>query len=139
MNNTKTKIKARHIIMPSGTYWVGDPCLFFREHQWDHFLNELLNSKRADESYYGRFDGHIFAASHTHQGDGYYEDNYGETYCIESGLLGCIKVVDKHGLWAGGTLGNDCLIEWLKPFTFKPATSSNKYKINIGCIEISTL
>lgn len=102
--------------VPAGTYYVGDPCYAFTHEQWDELLarNDVLD----------RPVGYILTtigaeppgtptAVHvvcfgTAYGDGCYEDQYGNEYGVDAGLLGVVPAwfVEANGEDAADTGGH---------------------------------
>lgn len=76
-----TKLKA-------GTYYIGDPCYAFQGDDWNKILdeNDYFN---AEECSFKNIP--LFAVSTKH-GDGCYEDQYGNEYPVDAGLIGCVPI-----------------------------------------------
>lgn len=78
--------------IPAGTYWVGDPCYAFEDHE---LWLRLLTSGGIDRQSIPRVmecsaDGARFVASSTAHGDGTYKDQQGREYPVDAGLIGVV-------------------------------------------------
>lgn len=88
------------ITLPAGKYWIGDPCyvLAVDNHElWCELLEQSDFFNKPCE-YLGRL---IYAFS-TEYGDGEYEDQYGNQYGVDAGMIGIVPVevlkdADKYG------------------------------------------
>jgi hypothetical protein len=86
-------------MMTKGEYWIGDLC-YVIDDRWDDvgfllFKNgDKKKSERPGEFEMG--EGIKFALYSTAWGDGCYEDNKGNIYGVDAGVIGCIKVSDLH-------------------------------------------
>lgn len=83
-------------VMPAGSYYIGDIayvmhdvwsecCDLFFENRDDHGCNEGVFQLK---------DGRKFANFHTKYGDGEYSSNTPNSFCVDSGSIGCIKLED---------------------------------------------
>lgn len=80
--------------MPAGRYYIGDLCYVMDDDEWDQFCKITI---KGDECLDGEFempDGRRFATYGTKWGDGEYQDNCGNSYSVDAGLIGCIRVED---------------------------------------------
>jgi len=80
--------------MPAGRYYIGDLCYVMDDDEWDQFCKITI---KGDECLDGEFempDGRRFATYGTKWGDGEYQDNCGNSYGVDAGLIGCIRVED---------------------------------------------
>lgn len=80
-------------MMKAGKYYVGDLC-YVLEDRWDEFCEITIKDNRCLEGEFELADGTRFATFGTTHGDGQYEDQYGNKYGVDSGLIGCILVDD---------------------------------------------
>ena len=99
-----SRINAREgqtYVLKAGTYFIADPCYSIPTEniptdQWDHVLQQsgffCDTSKATFETYKGS-QGSVLAFS-TLYGDGSYEDEYGNRYGVDSGLIGAILLSD---------------------------------------------
>lgn len=72
------------VIVPAGTYMLGDPCYFVPRKDW----MELLKSSDYFNSPVGVTNGNQVFAFNTAHGDGIYSDNLGNCYPVDAGLIG---------------------------------------------------
>lgn len=93
-------------MMPAGEYWIGDLC-YVLDDDWD----EVCSLYESGAGQYTMSDGRRFAMYGTFYGDGVYEDESKNTYSVDSGTLGCIKVSHIDG---PSRLGN--VVKFAEPF-----------------------
>jgi hypothetical protein len=89
------------VLMPAGRYWVGDLCYVMTDSQWKEVCELFLDD--AATGVFTLTDGTQFALFGTAYGDGLYEDQNGNAYAVDAGVIGCVlaaKVDDES------TLGN---------------------------------
>ena len=79
--------------MPAGEYYVGDLCYVMSD-RWDEFCNITISGNECMNGEFTLSDGVRFASYGTAHGDGLYEDNFGNEYPVDAGLIGCILVSD---------------------------------------------
>lgn len=86
------------------TYWVGDLAYVLNDTEWDTFLH-LCNPEDIGPDAVCYLDpdnltvededsGRPFVAFSTAFGDGTYTGSDGNTYSVDAGLIGCIRVSD---------------------------------------------
>jgi len=85
-------------MMTKGKYWCGDLCYVIND-RWDEVCSLLFppnkeGNHRENEGELELKDGTKFAIYGTAWGDGSYEDNLGNEYGVDAGVIGCIKVDD---------------------------------------------
>jgi len=79
------------IAVPAGKYWLGDPCYAVPSDLW----MDLLNSCQIFESPIGTIKGekvYEVLAFGTAHGDGCYEDQHGNSFPVDAGLIGLTPV-----------------------------------------------
>lgn len=84
--------------MEKGTWWIGDLC-YVLDNDWDEVCGLLFNKNKESKRLGGEFeleDGIKFALYSTAWGDGCYDDNKGNRYGVDAGVIGCIKVSDLY-------------------------------------------
>jgi hypothetical protein len=93
-------------LMPSPStakYYVGDLCYVMTNDEWEEVCDMIappftgMGVPPSTDETEGKLqlaDGRKFAIYSTAYGDGIYSDNYGRSYCVDSGTLGIIKVED---------------------------------------------
>ena len=82
--------------MPAGDYYIGDLCYVMHE-EWDEVCALFFAGRNDHGCNQGKFklkDGREFVAFNTAYGDGTYNDQYGNYYFVDAGLIGAIKVAD---------------------------------------------
>lgn len=83
-------------MMQAGYYYVGDLCYVLND-EWDEACELFFQGRDDHGCNEGEFtlkDGRRFASFNTMYGDGCYEDQYGNEYGVDAGLIGCIRVED---------------------------------------------
>lgn len=81
-------------MMPAGRYYVGDLCYVMDDKEWDQFCGITIKGNQCLDGEFEMPDGRKFATYGTAYGDGRYKDQYGNSYCVDAGLIGCIRVED---------------------------------------------
>lgn len=87
--------------LPAGKYLVGDPCYSFTNDPnpngsdlWMQWLNAAW--KDCDANQVKVLDAEVagfrIAASGTAYGDGQYPDQFGNSYCVDAGLIGAVPI-----------------------------------------------
>jgi len=80
--------------MPAGKYYVGDLCYVMTDEEWEEFCSITIDGMKVKDGEFSLKDGRRFATYGTAYGDGVYHDQYGHSYSVDAGLIGCIKVED---------------------------------------------
>lgn len=92
------------VSVPAGKYWLGDPCYAVPSHMWD----DLLNSNNCFDNPIGtiKTDGrlHKVLAFGTAYGDGVYNDQFGNQFPVDAGLIGLTPAELAEGVPFGSTL-----------------------------------
>lgn len=91
---------AKTVVLPPGRYVIGDPSYHVPETQWDHVLDESGFFEQQCHSTFKKADGSIgtVVAFSTAWGDGLYNDNIGNEYGVDAGLIGIIPLDDVEHL-----------------------------------------
>lgn len=71
------------VIMPAGTYYIGDLCYALTDEQWDEVSG-------GDEGKYTLSDGTEVVIMYTAWGDGAYDSNRNTSHSVDSGSIGCV-------------------------------------------------
>lgn len=82
--------------MPAGNYYVGDLC-YVLHNEWDEVCEIMFDTPNPSGVRDGEFtlkDGRRFATYSTQYGDGLYNDQFGNQYPVDAGLIGCILLSD---------------------------------------------
>ena len=83
-------------MMPAGEYYIGDLCYVMHE-EWDEVCSLFFKGNTNGSCNQGEFvlkDGRRFAGYNTKWGDGCFQDQYGRSYGVDAGLIGCIAIKD---------------------------------------------
>lgn len=81
-------------MMPAGVYYVGDLCYVMSDEEWDEFCSLTIKGNNCIDGEFNLRDGRRFATYGTKFGDGEYRDQFGNTYSVDAGLIGCIRFED---------------------------------------------
>ena len=80
--------------MPAGRYYVGDLCYVMSDKEWEEFCSLTIKDNKCFDGEFNMPDGRRFATYGTAWGDGVYYDQYGHSYAVDAGLIGCILESD---------------------------------------------
>ncbi len=80
--------------MPAGKYYIGDLCYVMTDDEWLEFCDITIKGTQCIDGEFQLKDGRRFATYGTAYGDGVYHDQYGHSYSVDAGLIGCIKIED---------------------------------------------
>jgi hypothetical protein len=119
--------------MPAGKYYIGDLCYVLHE-RWDEFCNLTINGQNVLDGEFNLKDGTRFATFTTRWGDGTYEDQHGNEYGVDAGLIGCVRIEDIDLTNPENFLHGGNLVEFVNDFS----TFSAGGVITIGNIVIDT-
>jgi|LakMenE18May11ns_1017448.scaffolds.fasta_scaffold9376347_2 hypothetical protein len=81
-------------MMPKGKYYIGDLCYVMADDEWLDICDITIQGTRVLEGEFQLKDGRRFAMYSTAYGDGVYYDEYGHSYSVDSGSIGCILLDD---------------------------------------------
>jgi len=79
--------------MPKGVYYVGDLCYVLGD-SWHEVCELTIQNGKCLSGEFTLKDGRRFAMYSTTYGDGIYKDNFSHNLCVDSGSLGCIRLID---------------------------------------------
>lgn len=79
--------------MQAGTYYIGDLCYVMHD-RWGEFCDATIDGTSVKDGVFVLLDGCVVASFTTAYGDGTYEDFAGNSYPVDAGLIGCIKMSD---------------------------------------------
>ena len=77
--------------MQAGKYYVGDLCYVLGD-RWDEVCNLIIVDHKCLDGEFELKDGTRFAIYGTAHGDGFYSDQQGNGYPVDSGSIGCVLV-----------------------------------------------
>jgi hypothetical protein len=83
-------------MMQAGKYYVGDLCYVMDNDEWKEICSIIIPIQ-GNNILDGEFelkDGRKFAIYSTMYGDGEYHDQYGHSYSVDAGCIGCIRLED---------------------------------------------
>ena len=81
-------------MMQSGKYYIGDLCYVMSDADWTEVCELTIKGNACIDGEFTLKDGRRFAMYGTRWGDGEYRDQYGNSYCVDSGSIGCILESD---------------------------------------------
>ena len=81
-------------MMPAGKYYIGDLCYVMADEEWLDICDITIQGTRVIDGEFQLKDGRRFAMYSTAYGDGVYYDEYGHSYSVDSGSIGCILLDD---------------------------------------------
>lgn len=127
--------KVDKMTMPAGLYYIGDLCYVMND-EWDDVCSLLFAGRDDGGCNEGEFvlaDGRRFAIYNTVYGDGSYRDADGNSYSVDSGSIGCIRIEDIR-LTDKNDIGSGVAITFTDPFE----TSGEGAVLKFGYVEIDT-
>ena len=119
-------------MMPAGQYYIGDLCYVMSD-RWDEFCALTCSGSRVLDGEFNLADGTRFATYTTRWGDGSYQDELGNEYGVDAGLIGCVRVED-IAPEERANLGSGRVVEFVKDF----ATFSAGGVVTFGTVSIDT-
>jgi hypothetical protein len=122
--------------MPAGKYYVGDLCYVLHD-EWDECCDLFFENRNDHQCNEGEFtlkDGRRFATYNTAYGDGGYFDEQGREYSVDSGGIGCIKLLDIDLVSGSNYVDGGQVIDFPNDFE----TAYQDGKIIIGHVVIET-
>ena len=102
--------------MPAGKYYIGDLCYVMDGAEWKEFCSITIKGQKVNDGEFQLSDGRRFATYSTAFGDGVYHDQYGHSYSVDAGLIGCIKVEDIRAEKYDNLLDLGAIMEFDAPF-----------------------
>lgn len=118
-------------MMPAGRYYIGDLC-YVMHPQWNEFCEITISGHNVEDGEFQLKNGVRFASLCTLYGDGTYEDQAGNSYPVDAGLIGCIRVEDISDEKADLNLGN------VVTFTHDFEVYSDEGVLHFGHVVINT-
>ena len=86
-------IEDQTVVLPAGTYVVGDPCYTVPDACWGDWLDAAGNEENVTPDVLAAsLDGHAIVGIHTAYGDGGYTGSDGFDYSVDAGLIGLVPV-----------------------------------------------
>jgi len=121
-------------MMEPGTYYIGDLCYVMTDAEWVEFCKLTLDGHKVKDGEFALPDGRKFATYSTSFGDGVYYDQYGYSYSVDAGLIGCIKTKDIRAEKYDNLLDLGAVMDFESPFV----TSEHEGQIQFGHVLIET-
>jgi hypothetical protein len=120
--------------MPAGKYYVGDLCYVMDNDEWSQVCSLIIQGEKLLDGEFELPDGRRFAIYSTHWGDGEYYDQYGHTYSVDAGSIGCILMSDIRANKYDNLLDLGAILEFIEPFE----TGSQGGQLQFGHVIIDT-
>ena len=120
--------------MPAGKYYVGDLCYVMDSDEWQQVCSIIIKDNQCLDGEFELSDGRWFAIYGTAYGDGAYYDQYGHTYSVDAGSIGCILMSDIRANKYDNLLDLGAILEFAEPFE----TGSQGGQIEVGHVIIDT-
>lgn len=126
--------------MPPGKYYVGDLCYVMTNEEWREFCDITLDGQKVKDGEFQFKDGRRFATYSTAFGDGVYHDQYGHSYSVDAGLIGCILVEDIKANKYDNLLDLGAIIEFDTEFVTSGGRGESWWEgtIQFGYVHIET-
>ena len=126
--------------MPAGKYYVGDLCYVMNSDEWQQVCAHTIQGEKIVDGEFELDDGRRFAIYSTQWGDGEYHDQYGHTYSVDAGVIGCILADDIRASKYNNILDLGAFVEFSEPFETAGGRGSVGWNgvIQIGHVEILT-
>jgi hypothetical protein len=124
------------MVMRAGLYYVGDLCYVMHD-EWNEVCGLFFDGRDdrgCNEGEFNLKDGRRFASFNTRWGDGEYQDQNGNRYGVDAGLIGCIRVDDIDSTNSSNFTGGGHLIDFPEDFN----CYNDSGFIVIGYIKIDT-
>lgn len=80
-------------MLKAGKYFVGDLC-YVMHPQWGEFCDKTIRENEVIDGEVTLDNGVKVISLRTYFGDGCYDDQLGNSYGVDAGLIGCIRVED---------------------------------------------
>lgn len=127
-------------MMPSGKYYVGDLCYVMTDAEWEQFCKITIQGNKCLDGEFNLPDGRRFATYATAFGDGVYHDQYGYSYSVDAGLIGCIRVEDIKAEKYDNLLDLGAIVDFERPFVTSGGRGEKDWEgvIQFGHIMIET-
>jgi hypothetical protein len=126
--------------MLAGKYYIGDLCYVMDDVEWDEFCSITIDGQRVLDGEFQLKDGRRFATYGTAYGDGVYYDQYGHSYSVDAGLIGCILVEDIRAEKYENLLDLGSIMEFDKSFATSGGRNDEGWEglIQFGHVLIET-
>ena len=119
--------------MPAGKYYVGDLCYVIGD-EWHQVCARIIQDNKMVDGEFELDDGRRFAIYGTAYGDGEYYDQYGHTYRVDAGSIGCVLMSDIRANKYDNILDLGAVLDFPDNFV----TSKHEGQIQFGHVSIDT-
>ena len=120
--------------MPAGKYYVGDLCYVMDNNEWHQVCARTIQGNKIVNGEFELPDRRRFAIYSTAYGDGEYYDQYGHTYSVDAGSIGCVLMSDIRANKYDNLLDLGAILEFTEPFE----TGSQGGQLEFGHVLIDT-
>lgn len=120
--------------MPAGKYYIGDLCYVMDNDEWSQVCARTIQGEKIVDGEFELDDGRKFAIYSTRWGDGCYYDEFGHSYPVDAGSIGCILMSDIKANKYDNLLDLGAILEFDEDFE----TSEHEGKIQFGYVVIDT-
>jgi len=122
-------------MMPAGKYYIGDLCYVMTDDEWREICAIIIKGNQCLDGEFELPDGRRFAIYSTAYGDGEYYDQYGHTYSVDAGSIGCVRLDDiKYVDNFDQFLDLGAILEFAEPFV----TGKQGGQLEFGHVVIDT-
>ena len=121
-------------MMPAGKYYIGDLCYVMTDDEWKEICSIIIKDNQCLDGEFELPDGRRFAIYSTAYGEGEYYDQYGHTYSVDAGSIGCILMSDIRANKYDNLLDLGAVLEFTEPFE----TGSQGGQLQFGHVIIET-
>jgi hypothetical protein len=102
--------------------------------EWQQVCSLIIQGEKLVDGEFELDDGRRFAIYSTRWGDGGYYDQYGHTYSVDAGSIGCILMLDIRANKYDNILDLGAILEFAEPFE----TGSQGGQLQFGHVLIDT-
>ena len=134
-SDTWIKRSHRHVILPPGTYYIGDICYAMRGPEY----HEVFGGAGYTEGCYTNGEK-VFVVAGTAYGDGTYRGSNGLDYNVDAGVIGIVSknlFEDEKDVPGGSvhTFTDPVEVHFDESGVFKFVSGSQQIIINTGCVD----
>lgn len=87
--------KGPTLILPAGSYYVGDPCYVISDDAWDEACDRFdHNEMSVNAMAIMLSNGQALFPMNTMYGDGEYMDQFGNSYPVDAGMIGLVPLIE---------------------------------------------
>ena len=82
------------VTLPAGKYYVGNPCYHINNEKWSDYCDQVVFAQDKKTV----FNGKNTCCFNTAYGDGCYQDQFGNNYGVDAGLIGVVELDSDYPL-----------------------------------------